>query len=317
MDNIILIILGLVALYFGGEWLIRASSRLASALGIPTLLVGLTVVAFGTSAPELVVSVSAATQGVSDISLGNVVGSNIANIGLILGLAGLILPLTIEVSMISVRDTDNDRHFVVHGAAGLDGTISQFDGLLLFGGYLLFTFVLYRLSRRSKANGHYSEEVAAVEGNPPRISLSKEGLRLVAGLVMLVAGAQGMVAGATSIARSFGVSELLIGLTLVAVGTSLPEIATSVLAVRRGHTDIAVGNAVGSNIANLLAVLGLTAVIRPVPVDPALLRFEIPVMIVFAVVSLILMLDRQLARWQAALLLAGYAVFIVCMVLRA
>jgi len=317
MDNIILIVLGLVALYFGGEWLIRASSRLASALGIPTLMVGLTVVAFGTSAPELVVSVSAASQGASDISLGNVVGSNIANVGLILGLAGLILPLRIEVTLIKREIPIMIGISLFTMVLALDGTISQLDGLLLFAGYLVFTFVLYRLSRRSKPDGHYTEEVEAVEGNPPRISLSREALRLVVGLVMLVAGAQGMVAGATSIARSFGVSELLIGLTLVAVGTSLPEIATSVLAVRRGHTDIAVGNAVGSNIANLLVVLGLTAAIRPVPVDPALLRFEIPVMILFAVVSLILMLDRQLARWQAALLLAGYGVFIVFMVLRA
>jgi cation:H+ antiporter len=315
--DVAFIVMGLVGLYFGGEWLIKASSRLATSLGVPALVVGLTIVAFGTSAPELFVSISAALQGSSDLSVGNVVGSNIANIGLIMGLAGLVLPLMIHVSLIKREIPIMIGISVIMVLMALDGQISRVDGLILAVGYGAFTVLLYRFSTPSKSDAEYEEEVEAVEGNPKQIGRGREAMRLITGLALLVLGAQAMVYGAVNIARNLGVSELLIGITLVAVGTSLPEIATSLLAIRRGHSDIAVGNAIGSNIANILAVLGLTAVVNPLTVDTTLLSFELPVMMGFAVVSLLLVLDRRLARWQAGLLLAAYVAFVVLMVLRA
>ncbi|NWF67973.1 MAG: calcium/sodium antiporter [Chloroflexi bacterium] len=312
------IVVGLFGLYFGGEWLIKSAARLATALGVPLLIVGLTVVALGTSAPELVVSVSAALQGFSDIALGNVIGSNIANLSLIIGLAGLVRPLQIRISLIKREIPVMIGISLVMFVMALDGQISQGEGLALALGYIAFSYLLYKLPAAPEPNeALYESEVEAVEGAPPQISRARETLRLLAGLALLVGGAQAMVTGAVAIARDFGISELVIGLTLVAAGTSLPEIATCVLAALRGHSDIAVGNAIGSNIVNILVILGVTALVRPVPVDPALLGFELPLMLFFAVLPIAFILDLKLARWQAGMLLLGYGLFVAATLERA
>lgn len=310
-----ILIVGLVGLFFGGEWLVRSASRLATAFGIPTLVIGLTVVALGTSAPELVVSLSAAASGSSEIALGNVIGSNIANMGLILGTAGLIAPLLVNSSLIRKEMPFMILASLLTFGFALDGEIAQLEGAVLLGGYFVFTYLLYRSATKANNNDEVLAEVSAIEGQPPPVNRLRESLSLLAGLITLIVGAQFTVNGAVGIARGFGISELVIGLTLVAVGTSLPELVTSVIATLRGHDDLTAGNVVGSNIANLLIILGLTAILRPIPVAAPLLRLEFPLMIAFSAIAVILMFNRRLSRWQAGLLLAGYLAFIMVTVI--
>lgn len=309
--DLLSILIGLVALFFGGEWLIRASSRLAAALGVPTLIIGLTVVALGTSMPELVVSGSAAIVGSSEIAIGNIVGSTIANLGLVLGLAALIRPLRVHITLIRREIPMMIGASIVVLVMALDGAISQLDGLLLLLGYVIFTLVLVRAAIRQPADAIVTAEVEAVKGQPRAIARGREVGVLLISLIVLILGAQFTVNGATGIARSAGISELVVGLTLVALGTSLPEITTAIMATLRGHHDIATGGAVGSNIANLLVVLGVTAVIRPIAVAPNTLGFDLPVMIAFAVAFLPMAFNQRLARWQGGLLLIGYLAYLV------
>jgi cation:H+ antiporter len=304
------IALGLIGLLVGGNGLVRSASRLAASFGISPLVIGLTVVAIGTSMPELVVSVSAALQGSSDISIGNVVGSNIANIGLILGLAGLITPLAINTMLIK---REIPVMIVVSVGAllvAMSGSIGQLEGVLLAVGFVVFTFVLYRFSPRAEADPALTMEVQKLSSadKPPRRRVTA--FWLVVWLGVLIAGAQFTVTGAVDIARFLGVSELVIGLTLVAVGTSLPEIATSAIASIRGESDLAAGNVVGSNIANILLILGTTAIIRPIGVSSDVLTYDFPIMLAFSVLLLPFVLDRRLQRWQATLLLLGYVGYI-------
>lgn len=312
LTDVVFILIGMAGLFIGGEALIRSSSRLATGLGIPAIVVGLTVVALGTSTPELVVSLSAAAGGSTELALGSIVGSNIANIGLILGLAGLIRPLRVHASLIRREIPLMVAISILVFLVALDGSISRIEGLILFAGYLVFTWFLYRgAANGARENRDVQDEVAALEGQPARIRRAREvGLVLIS-IVILIAGAQFTVTGASSVARALGISELVIGLTLVAVGTSLPEVAISIIATLRGHEDLATSNAVGSNIANLLVVLGVTAMILPVPVADRVLRVELPVMLAFAIVIMLLSFRQQLPRWVAALLLATYLAFVI------
>lgn len=313
LTDILFIALGMVGLFIGGEALIRSSSRLAEGFSIPPLVIGLTVVALGTSMPELVVSLSAATSGNSQMALGSVVGSNIANIGLILGLAGLIRPLRVNDSLVKREIPIMVAISVFVFVVALDGSISRVEGVLLFCGYLVFTFFLYRAAANAKKREHTEviDEVQAIEGDVRTVRRGRELLFTALSILILIVGAQFTVNGASGVARSLGISDLIIGLTLVALGTSLPEIATAVAATLRKHDDLAAGNAVGSNIANLLVILGLTAIILPVPVPASVLRVDMPVMLGFAVIILVLSLNRRLPRWAAALLLAAYLVFVL------
>jgi cation:H+ antiporter len=313
LTDFLLIALGMAGLFVGGEWLIRSSTRLAAGFRIPPLVIGLTVVALGTSMPELVVSVSAAAGGSSEMALGSVVGSNIANIGLILGLAGLIRALTVNTSLIRREIPIMVVVSVIVFVMALDREISRVEGVLLFIGYIVFTVTLYRLSTRHKNEDsiEVTDEVAALEGDPNTIRRGREILMLVLSIVILVAGAQFTVSGAGNVARAIGISDLIIGLTLVAIGTSLPEIATAIAATLRKHDDLAAGNAVGSNVANLLVILAITAMILPVPVPEKVLRVEMPVMIGFSLVIMLLSFRRRLPRWSAGLLLAAYLAFVV------
>jgi cation:H+ antiporter len=312
VQAILFLAAGLVALFLGGNLLVRSSARLASALGVPVLVVGLTVIAIGTSAPEMVVSVSAAVNGQADIALGNVVGSNVANACLILGIAALVLPVRVNAKVVR---REIPVMLLVSAAAllaSLDGQIGQIEGALFVAAYFAFTLYLYVDARKTPDTREIREEVADIqqERDLGRISRPLEAALTLTALGILIGGAHLTVTGAVSIAQALGVSELVIGLTVVAIGTSLPEITASLVAARRGHDDIAIGNVVGSNIANILLVLGVTALIQPVNVGYNILTFEMPFMLLVSILLLPLGIRGRLGRRSAVLLLALYATFV-------
>ena len=255
--NLLLLALGLALLTVGAEALIRGASGIAGRLGISPLIIGLTVVAFGTSAPELAVSVAAAWSGQPDIVIGNVVGSNVFNVLLVLGLSALITPLAIHSQLIRVDVPLMIGASILTLLFALDGRIGRVDGAVLFVGIIAYIAFQVRQGRR--------ERLAAERREPAPIPLGwwADALLVLIGLTVLVLGSRFLVTSAVEIARSLGVSELVIGLTIVAAGTSLPEVATSVVASLRGQRDIAVGNVVGSNVFNLLSVLGLASLVSP------------------------------------------------------
>jgi cation:H+ antiporter len=314
--DVLLVALGLGGLFVGGEWLVKGAARIATSLGIPALVIGLTVVAFGTSVPELVVSMSAAARGTSDIALGNVIGSNIANVGLILGVAGIIAPLAIHFSLIGREIPVMIAISIIAYLMALDGRFNRLEGVALLVGYIVLTFWIYRAATRKPRNTdaagreEITEEVEAIEGLPHEVNRLREIARLVVGLAILVTGANLTIEGGVSIAREVGVSDLVIGLTLVAVGTSLPELVTSIMATARGHDDLAAGNVVGSNIANILIILGATSTLNPIGVEDRALRLEFPVMLGFSAALLLFVLNLRLERWEAFILLGAYTTFI-------
>jgi cation:H+ antiporter len=296
------IILGLLGLFFGGEALVRGSVGIARRMSISPLLIGLTVVGFGTSTPELLVSVDAALRGVPDIALGNVIGSNIANILLIVGLSAIVWPIKVLGDTLR-RDT------AVMMAAGLAlvplfamGEIGRISGVLLVAGLATYLFLAYR-----QAGAATTDE----SDQPAPSSYAVSGLWVVGGLIALMVGARFLVDGAVSIARGYGISEAFIGLTIVAVGTSLPELATSLIAALRRQSEIAIGNIVGSNIFNVLGILGLTAVITPVPVAPRFLGFDLPILIAVSLVLTLLLLTRPvIGRGLGIVMLLAYAAYV-------
>ena len=314
--TVVLFVVGLVLLIVGAELLVRGASRLAGALGISPLVIGLTVVAFGTSAPELAVSLQASLNGQPDLALGNVVGSNIANILLILGVSALVAPLIVSHQLIRL-----DVPLVIGSSLlllllALDGRVSTLEGVLLFSGAVAYTGFLVRQSRRETAAAAVDSDSPAEAGGAWPINLGV----VVVGLALLVLGSRWLVSGAVEFATLLGVSELVIGLTVVAVGTSLPEIATSVLATLRGEREIAVGNVVGSNLFNILLVLGLAAIISPagISVPHAALTFDIPVMIAVAVACLpIFFTGHLIARWEGGVFLAYYIAYTLYLIMRA
>ena len=320
IQTIILLLVGLVLLVAGAEALVRGASRLAAAVGISPLVIGLTVVAFGTSAPELVVSLRATLSGTPDIALGNVIGSNIANVLLILGISALIAPLIVAQQLVRLEVPLMIGASLLLLLAALDGRIGRLDGLVLFAGIVAYTTFAIRQSRKESAA--VREEYAQEYSDQPRTALQwfvDLGF-VVGGLAMLVFGAEWLVNGAVTIARALGLSELIIGLTIIAIGTSLPELATSVVAAIRGERDIAVGNVVGSNLFNILSILGLTSLISPtgVAVAPAALRFDLPVMVAVAVACLpIFYTGYQISRWNGLLFLSYFVAYVAYLVLDA
>lgn len=296
------IVTGLVGLFLGGEALVRGSVSIAQRMSISPLIIGLTVVGFGTSSPELLVSVQAALRGVPDIAVGNIIGSNIANVLLIVGLTSLIWP--IRIAFATVR---RDIAFMIVSALVLVplfafGAIGRIAGLLLVAAlcvYLVWTFLMSRQDT--------PEDEAPTAQSPVIIPV----LWVVFGFTALLFGAQFLVDGAVSVARDFGVSEAFIGLTIVAVGTSLPELATSLIAAFRRQSDIAIGNVIGSNIFNVLGILGVTSLIAPITVSARFLTFDLPVMIgVSCVLVGLLLLRPQIGRGAGVLMVLGYAVYV-------
>jgi len=324
----LMFILGLVALVVGAELLVRGASKLALSFGISSLVVGLTVVSFGTSAPELAVSVQSAWSGRVDIALGNVVGSNIFNVLVILGLSALVTPLVVHQQVIRQEVPVMIGVSLLLWALVLDGGISRWEGILLAGLVVGYTFLLIRQSRRETAAVQAEVEAEYDEAfdGPAKgwdgwdQHWGAQVMLILAGLALLVAGAQWLVEAAVGFARQLGVSELIIGLTIVAAGTSLPEVATSVMAAIRGERDIAVGNVVGSNIFNILAVLGFSASVAPadLAVAPAMLAFDLPIMVAVAVACLpVFFTGARVNRGEGALFLALYAAYTLYLILHA
>jgi cation:H+ antiporter len=301
----LLLVVGLALLVAGAELLVRGAASAALALGISPLVIGLTVVSYGTSAPELVTGVIAAARAEPGIVIGNVVGSNIFNVLAILGLAAVLAPLPVDRQLLRV---DVPLMLALSLAVWLvcvDGMLAGWEGALLLAGILVYTVVTVRRSRRAAAE--LEERVSdGLRLELPRRHLGRDGAFVLAGLALLVWGAAWLVQGATELARVFGVSELVIGLTVVAAGTSLPELATSVVAALRRHTDIAVGNVVGSNIFNLLAVLGASATVADggVEVSPRAVGFDLPIMVLVAAACVPVFLSgRRVERWEGVLFL--------------
>ncbi|EDX87740.1 putative K+-dependent Na+/Ca+ exchanger [Synechococcus sp. PCC 7335] len=311
--TVVSLVVGLALLVLGAEFLIRGASKLAATIGVPPLIIGLTVVAFGTSAPELAVSLNASLNGQADIALGNVVGSNICNVLLILGISAVIAPLIVAQQLVRL-----DVPIMIGVSAllmffGLDNQLDRSDGLVLFIGGIAYTLFLLVQSRKEKnpvIQDEY-EQFGARSLSLKETSLSA--LLFFLGMAMLVAGSRWLVGSAVSIATFLGASPLIIGLTIIAFGTSLPELATSVMATFRGERDLAVGNVIGSNIFNILVVLGLTSAVSEtgIHISNSAQRFDIPVMLAVAIMCLpIFFTDNQVSRREGILLLSYYVLYV-------
>ncbi len=315
-----LFVLGLVVLSLGGELLVRGAARLARALGVSSLVIGLTIVAFGTSAPEAAVSIFAAIKGEAGIAIGNIVGSNIANLLLILGAAAVARPLRISLNLVR---TDLPVMLLVTGvflllaadkAAFSAGPtrIERYEGLVFVLGLIGYTWLTYRLARREPESVEAEYEASRPQAGPIAVNL----LLLVGGIGGLIGGADLIVRGASGMAELMGVDRRIIGLTVVAIGTSLPEMATCVVAARRNQPDIAVGNIVGSNIFNILSVAGLASLVRPLEIPRATLFFDAPVMLVVSLLAwYVCWHGRTVSRRIGVGLLMLYATFLVLTVM--
>ena len=290
-------------LFYGAEWIVRGGSQLAKYFGLSAIVIGLTVVAFGTSLPELVVSLAAALEGSSTIAVGNVIGSNIANVGLVLGLSSLVFPLTMKFSQVKI---DLGIYMIVclfFTYFCMDGQIIRMEGLILFSCIIAYTWFSITYPAKNK-----NPEIGQINTN---IALSKSLLLIILGILLLSFGASIFITGAIDIARYFGISEIVIGMTIVALGTSLPELATSVIASFRKESAISIGNIIGSNLFNLLSVIGLVSIISPLESPVEIIHFEIPYMVVYGLVLVpISLMPQPIHRGTALLLLLGYGIFI-------
>lgn len=317
---ILLLLAGLVLLVVGAELLVRGASDVATRFGISPLIVGLTIVAYGTSSPEMAVSIQSGLAGNADIALGNVIGSNIFNVLMILGIAALIAPMMVANQLIRIDVPIMIGVSVLALVFGADGKISRVDGIILFILAILYTaFQIYEGRKQSKASAlENSENGIFKQRITPQRLMINVGL-ILAGLVLLVLGSQFLIDSSITIAKVLGVSDLVIGLTIVAAGTSLPELASSVVASIKGEQDIAVGNVVGSNIFNILAVLGLSAVVSAngINVSQAALRFDVPVMIAVAIACLpIFSSGQSISRWEGILFLFYYIAYTAYLILQ-
>ncbi len=319
LEVIAAITFGLVLLTFGAEYLVRGASQIAAVCGVSSLVIGLTIVAFGTSAPEMAVSVKSAMIGQSDIALGNVVGSNIFNVLAILGACALIVPLNVHAQLIRWDVPAMIGVSFLSWWFCLDGVVSRIEGGVLIA--LLVGYTVRSIFSGRKEGNAGAQNLDPDFSSADALKASKLPLQVafvIGGLVVLVIGARLFIFGAVEVARSLGVSELVIGLTLVAAGTSLPEVATSIMASIKGERDIAIGNVVGSNIFNLLAVLGVSATVTPVGVSPQALAFDIPVMVGVAVVCLPVFLSgKRVSRIEGVFFLLAYCAYTFILILDA
>ncbi|MCB9838372.1 MAG: calcium/sodium antiporter [Phycisphaeraceae bacterium] len=313
----LLFAVGVALLIAGGDALVRGSVTIAARLRVAPLIIGLTVVAFGTSAPELALNIAAALSGSSGLSFGNVVGSNIANIGLILGLCAVVKPMIVNAQLVR-----REMPIMIAATAALIALlalppdaepgrrgIARLDGAILLAGFALFTWSMIRAARRSEGKpDEFIDDATAVTVEGRTRSMRLGWLLTIAGLALLVGGGKLAEVGATGIARALGFSDQLIGLTVVAVATSLPELAASLMAVRKGHTDLAVGNVVGSNIFNILLVMGATGAVRPVPLPEGSL-FSLLAMALLSVLLIPMSqtANRHISRFEGLVLLSIYA----------
>ena len=299
--SIFSLFVGSLLLYFGAEWIIKGGVSISNKFGISKLVIGLTVVAFGTSLPELLVSLIAVFENSPSLAIGNVVGSNIANVGLVLGISALIFPISINYAPIR-RDL-----FIYLCSCALfilfvfDGRISRFEGGFLFIGLLFYLVVCIKNPTDDQSDGE----------NKLEFSMFKSAVYVLAGIFALSFGANFFVDGAIYLARFFGISEVVIGMSVVALGTSLPELATSAMAAFKKQSSISVGNIVGSNIFNILSILGITALFRPIDSPTNILNFEMPFMVAYGFVLILLAkLPQPVHRLSSGLLLLSYFLFI-------
>lgn len=299
---------GLIILYYGAETLVKGSVSLATSYGISPLMIGLTVVAFGTSTPELSLDLTAALRGTTDLAFGDIIGSNIANIGLIAGLAALVRPMAVQMRLLRFEVPFLIAASVLLWLLTADGLLGRIDCLIMLLMFACYLVVTYRAASREPAV--VKDELKELAHN--HLPRWKCMLLIIAGLAGLILGSQMMVYAAVAIARQFGISELVIGLTIVAVGTSLPELATSIVGALRGEADIVIGNVIGSNIFNILLVLSSVALVHPIGVHASSWRLEVPVMIGFAIALIpIMSRGRIVDRLEGAGLLACYVGFCV------
>ena len=339
---ILQLIAGLVLLFFGGDWLVNGGVTLAHRFRISPLVIGMTIVAFGTSAPELLVSMTSAIKGISGIAMGNVLGSNIANIGLILGLTAMLSPIATNNRKITANGVIMILASLLLLLFSLNNIISRVEGIVMFFGLVMFTAVSIKRGRMSTEKNRYVGNVENIERrNVENVNIGNTGntegiegsenenssseihkkemsvwtaiLLVILSCLMLYLGAEFLVDGATSLAKALGVSDKVIGLTIVAIGTSLPELAASVAAALKKEMEISIGNIIGSNIFNILCVLGLSAFIRPIEFDFTQYRIDFMVMIAFATILVILIRPRKgqslLGRAAGMLMFAAYAVY--------
>lgn len=309
--DLLLVAGGLVLLFLGGEALVRGSVAIAERLGISKLVIGLVIVGFGTSTPELLVSVKAALNGAPEIALGNVVGSNIANVLLIVGVAAVIAPI-LDWPRTALREAVMATLAALAVVGLVQGQVlTRPQGivmLVVLAGYLVATYWLEQRERTARQFEHEVEEFEDIPIVRPWLAP----LLVVLGVGALMLGADWLVKGAVSIARDLGVSDAVIGLSLVALGTSLPELATSIVAALRRHPDVVLGNVIGSNIFNILAILGVTVVIHPIEVDAQFRRVDAPVMLAASLLLLVLLcMTRRIGRRWGVLMLAGYVAYMV------
>ncbi|MFN2358502.1 MAG: calcium/sodium antiporter [Desulfotignum sp.] len=339
--HILLIIIGFALLYYGAEWLVKGSANLARTLGVSPVVIGLTVVAFGTSAPELVVSVMSSFAGKSMIAVGNVVGSNIANIALVLGAAAFLMPIVADRSVVR-RDIPLMLAISIFLLIlSLDSYISRIEGITLFGGVVLYTIFNYYISAREKKTAAQSAGTAAgvPDISPPSAELVMEAeeeledigiidsrprqiFLILVGIAGVIVGAQVLIDSAVVIMKTFGVSEKFIGLTIVAIGTSLPELATSIVAAMKKQMDISIGNLIGSNVFNILSVIGVAAIVRPIPIPGGFfesgLMYDYLVMMGVSFLPWILMRnDCTIHRNGGILLLCCYVGYMTYLVMNA
>ncbi len=314
----ILFIIGFLGVYFGAEWLVKGSSNLSRELGIRPLIIGLTVIAFGTSSPELAVSLTASIKESSEIAIGNIIGSNIANIGLVLGITAMIFPLKVERNIIKNELPLMIAISVVFYLMAMDKKIGFIDGSFLFTGIILFTgYHIYRTIKSSSrsynlTSGTDMAGFADKQSLTRRKNLLLNILFIAIGLAGLLIGAQLLVKGAIFIAGRCGISEMAIGLTAVAFGTSIPEMATSVVSAFRKEAELCVGNIIGSNIFNILMVIGSVTLIRPLNVTQETLFFELPAMLLFSAVLIPMMMGTwAINRIKGFILVFGYCAFVV------
>ena len=305
---IIQLIAGFVLLFFGGDWLVNGGVALARRFRISPLVIGMTIVAFGTSAPELLVSMTSSIKGSAGIAMGNVIGSNIANIGLILGVTAMLCPIPTENRKVSANGLVMILASLLALVFSLNNGLSRIEGLILFAGIILFTVISIRLGR-TKQNTTQPDAEPQVNEMSVLVAL----LLVALSCAMLAFGADFMVDGATSIAQALGVSDKVIGLTIVALGTSLPELAASVAAALKKEMDISIGNIIGSNIFNLMCVLGVSASIRPIPFDYMQYRMDFVIMMAFSAGLIILIqpwkAQGRLGRISGIIMFAAYAVY--------
>ena len=300
--NAVLTVVGLAMLCFGGNWLVSGGVVIAKKLRISNLIIGMTVVAYGTSTPELAASVAAAGEH-SEIILGNVIGSNIANIGMVIGIAAIMVPLVVKKSTVRKEIPIMLGVSLLLIALSLDGELSQYDGIILIGSLIAFTIFTYKDAKKQRDENN--KEKDTTKNN---VYLKAAGL-IVLGVILLGVGAYLTVENAVVLAEEFGLSEKLIGLTVIAIGTSLPELITSIIAIRKGHTDIGIGNIIGSNIYNVLMIMGVGAVLGSVIIASEVF-IDYAIMIAFSASLLVAWKMGVISRAMGIVLAIAYVIFL-------